>query len=221
MGAGQLGAQHTIDYKREDFTRTGNTYDLIIDVKSTRSIFDYRRALNPGGKCVLVGGALPWVLTNAIAGVPSTFIGNKHVGVLLHKANGDLDIFGELYGDGKVQPVIDKTYPLVNISDAFQRFGEAQQIGKSSSLCKSHSVTPDYRNTCTDNHKYSGYGAGDEDRTRDPLHATSCMRLPHTRRTPRLNKQIVQKEKSGYQHFMIESRENIYGIFTTKHSLRG
>lgn len=125
-----LGAQHVIDYRQEDFTRSGRGYDLIIDVKSSRSIFDYRRALNPGGRCVLIGGALPRVFINVLAGFPSSMIGNKKVGVLLHKPNGDLDLFNELYEDGKVVPVIDKTYSLGETPEALRRFGEAQQIGK-------------------------------------------------------------------------------------------
>ena len=125
-----LGAEHVIDYTKEDFTKTGRRYDLIIDVKSYRSVFDYRRALSPGGICVSLGGSMPRIFLNVLVGSLFSMIGGKKVGVLLHKPNQDMPFLNELFESGKVVPVIDKTYPLSEVPEALRRFGEGRQIGK-------------------------------------------------------------------------------------------
>ena len=125
-----LGAEHVIDYTKEDFTKTGRRYDLIIDVKSYRSVFDYRRALNPGGICVSLGGSMPRIFLNVLVGSLFSMIEGKKVGVLLHRPNQDMPFLNELFESGKVVPVIDKTYPLSEVPEALRRFGEGRQIGK-------------------------------------------------------------------------------------------
>ncbi|MCI0808177.1 MAG: NAD(P)-dependent alcohol dehydrogenase [Chloroflexi bacterium] len=125
-----LGADHVIDYTREDFTRNGQRYDLIIDVKARRSVFAYRRALNPGGICVMVGGSMPRIFLAMIAGHLFSMIGRKKIGILWHRANRGLDFVIELFEAGKVVPVIDKSFTLSEVGEALRYFGEGKHQGK-------------------------------------------------------------------------------------------
>ncbi len=105
-----IGADHVIDYAKEDFTRSGQEYDLIVDVVSHRSVFDYKRALAPKGICVLVGGSGGAVFESLLLG--SWALGNRKVTLLLYKPNPrDLTTIGDLIEAGKVVPVIDRSIP--------------------------------------------------------------------------------------------------------------
>ncbi|MET0045950.1 MAG: NAD(P)-dependent alcohol dehydrogenase, partial [Candidatus Thiodiazotropha sp. 6PLUC3] len=98
-----LGADHLVDYTKEDFTKNGQKYDLIFDVKTTRSVFDYKRALHPGGTYVTVGGKTSRILQLLIFKALSKSCKMHMVG---YKANKDLKYLVELFEGGKLKPVI-------------------------------------------------------------------------------------------------------------------
>jgi NADPH:quinone reductase-like Zn-dependent oxidoreductase len=105
-----IGADHVVDYTREDFTRTGQQYDLIYDAIGNRSVFDYRRALKPQGKCVIAGfTSLPRLFEHMILGPWMSRKNDKKVGLMgISNANKeDLLCIKELLETGKVVPVID------------------------------------------------------------------------------------------------------------------
>jgi NADPH:quinone reductase-like Zn-dependent oxidoreductase len=122
-----LGADHAIDYTEEDFTKNGRQYDLIFDVKTIRSPFDYRRSLSPSGLYVTVGGKTLPILQILIYGALGRRNKMKMVG---YKANKDNAYLVELFEGGKLKPVIDKSFPLEETADAFRYFGEGKFKGK-------------------------------------------------------------------------------------------
>jgi NADPH:quinone reductase-like Zn-dependent oxidoreductase len=116
-----IGADHVVDYTREDFTRTGQQYDLIYCAIGNRSAFDYRRALKPQGICVIAGfTSLPLLFLNMILGPLVSRRGDKIVdGMGVSNANKeDLLLIKELLETGKVVPVIDRRYPLKETAEA-------------------------------------------------------------------------------------------------------
>ncbi|HEY3420927.1 MAG TPA: NAD(P)-dependent alcohol dehydrogenase [Methanomassiliicoccales archaeon] len=124
-----IGADHVIDFNKEDFTRNGLEYDLIVDVVSHRSVFDYKRALAPKGICVLVGGSGGAVLGSLFLG--SWVLRKRKVTLLLYKPNPlDLALICELFEAGKVVPVIDKRFALREVADAFRYYAEGNAKGK-------------------------------------------------------------------------------------------
>ncbi len=122
-----LGADHVIDYTKEDFTQNGRQYDLIFDVKTTRSIFDYKRALSPNGTYVTVGGKTSRILQLLL--LRKLFKKNR-MHLVGYKANKDLNYLVELFEDGKLKPVIDMCFPIAKTADAFRYFGEGRFKGK-------------------------------------------------------------------------------------------
>ena len=129
--ARSLGADHIIDYTKEDFTKTGQHYDLIIGVNGYRSIFSYKRALNPEGVYVMVGGRGPQLVQAMLLGPLISATGSRKVrsvSAMLNKKN--MDSMGELLNTGKVVPVIDRRYPLDEIDKAFRYFEDGQARGK-------------------------------------------------------------------------------------------
>lgn len=124
------GADHIIDYTKEDFTRNGLKYDRIIDVAATRSVFDYRRALSDKGVFVMVGGSSALVNKLLLLGPWISMSESKKMGLLLHKANKGLALMQALFDAGKVVPVIDRYYPLDETADAFRYYGEGKVRGK-------------------------------------------------------------------------------------------
>jgi NADPH:quinone reductase-like Zn-dependent oxidoreductase len=122
-----LGADHVIDYTRKDFTKNGRKYDLIFDVKTTRSLFDYKRALCPNGAYVTVGGKTLRVLQLLFL---KKLAGKCRMHMVGYKANKDLKYLAELFVAGKLKTVIDKCFPLEETADAFRYFGEGRFKGK-------------------------------------------------------------------------------------------
>ena len=125
-----LGADHVIDYTQADFTQTGKCYDLILDVKTDRSIFAYRRALSSNGVYVTVGGRSARILQLVFLGPLISMTGNKKLSLIMHKPNKDLNILSDIFESGKVKPVVDRCFPLSEAADAFRYFGEGQFKGK-------------------------------------------------------------------------------------------
>jgi NADPH:quinone reductase-like Zn-dependent oxidoreductase len=124
-----IGADHVIDFTQEDFTRTGQRYDLILDLVAHRSVFDNRRALGPEGRYVLAGGSLARILELLLLG-PLLSMGGRKMGILGYQANKGLARMVELFEAGTVVPVIDRTYGLPEAAEALRYLGEGQALGK-------------------------------------------------------------------------------------------
>ncbi len=127
-----IGADHVIDYTREDFTRSGQQFDFILDVVASRSIFDYKRALSPNGIFVMVGGSGAAILQAFTLGPLISMTGSKKMGIVMWKPNNqeDLEFLEELFASGKVAPVIDRRYPLSEVPEALRYVGEGLAKGK-------------------------------------------------------------------------------------------
>ena len=127
-----IGADHVIDYAKEDFTKSGQDYDLIVDIVARRSIFAYRRALKPEGICVSIGGTTAAVFQSLLLAPLLSMTGDKKMGVVMWKPNNqeDLALLGELFEAGEVVPVIDRRYPLSEVPEALRYLGEGRAQGK-------------------------------------------------------------------------------------------
>jgi NADPH:quinone reductase-like Zn-dependent oxidoreductase len=127
-----LGADHLIDYTKEDYTRSGRQYDRILDVIAHRSVWDYRRALKPGGTFAMIGGSMGGLLLQLLLlGPMFSRFGNRKLGLMGYKPNrNDLDYLSQLFEEGKVVPVIDKGYLLSEVAEAFRYFGTGLVKGK-------------------------------------------------------------------------------------------
>ncbi len=125
-----LGFDHVIDYTQEDFTKNGQCYDLILDVKTNRSTFDYARALSPGGTYVTVGGSLTRVFQALVLGPWISMISKKKIRIVALKPNKDLGYVTELFEAGKVKPVLDGPYKLSEAPQAIRYLGEGSHKGK-------------------------------------------------------------------------------------------
>ena len=126
-----FGAKFTIDYTKENFTKSGKQYNAIIDNVARHSFFNYKKSLKEKGSFVMVGGSTGLILITLILGkLLKPFI-KKEMGLLLHKPNRtDLDILSKMMLDGKLKPVIDSIYPLKKTKEAFKHFGTSDFFGK-------------------------------------------------------------------------------------------
>lgn len=127
-----LGADHIIDYTCEDFVAASTRYDLIVGVNGDRSVFEYRRALSPGGVYVGVGGSIRQIMQGILLGPPLSLFGNKRLGFMGVSKVGtdDLRQLGELLSAGKLEPVIDRCIPLAEIPQAMRYLAEGHARGK-------------------------------------------------------------------------------------------
>jgi NADPH:quinone reductase-like Zn-dependent oxidoreductase len=126
-----IGFDHVIDYTKEDFTRNGRRYDLIVDTKTTRSPFDYLRSLNRGGTYATVGGPLMSDLFAVLfASVPIRLATGKTLRLIGLKPNRALPLLNERFEAGQLVPVIDGPYKLSEGREAFRHFGAANHKGK-------------------------------------------------------------------------------------------
>jgi len=126
-----LGATHTIDYRREDFTAGGQQYDLIFDVIGYRSIFDYPRALKPGGKYLFVGGSVRLLFQLLLIGPLIKLFTGKTVQLLaIQPRPADLLFVAGLHQTGEVKTIIDSTFPLSRTADALRHLGDGSTKGK-------------------------------------------------------------------------------------------
>lgn len=125
-----IGYDHTIDYKKMDFTRTGQQYDIILDCKTTRSAFAYLKALNPNGIYVSIGGT-PFTLIKLLfwSKIVSLF-SSKKLQILGLKANKGLTEICDLVKQNKLKCEIDGPYPLTDTPILIQYFGEGKHKGK-------------------------------------------------------------------------------------------
>ncbi|MGH2495466.1 MAG: NAD(P)-dependent alcohol dehydrogenase [Ktedonobacteraceae bacterium] len=129
--ARSLGADHVIDYTREDFTQNGQHYDLIVAANGNRSISEYKRALRPNGTYVMTGGSDKQMFQAMLLGPWLSRTGTKKMGNLMAKPNTrDLGFVKELLEAGKVIPVIERCYPLGETAEALRYLEAGHAQGK-------------------------------------------------------------------------------------------
>jgi NADPH:quinone reductase-like Zn-dependent oxidoreductase len=130
-----IGAAQVVDYTREDFTRSGQRYDLILDCVGNRSLSATRRVLNPNGTLIMAGGqAGRWMIGPLARGIQarviSRFGSQNLVGIFAKSNQQDLTVMSELIATGKVTPVIDRRYPLSELPEAIRYLEEGHARGK-------------------------------------------------------------------------------------------
>jgi NADPH:quinone reductase-like Zn-dependent oxidoreductase len=130
-----IGADHVIDYTKEDFTKGQQHYDLIVDIVGTHSLPEYNRVLNPKGTLVMVGSTTPghwfgWLADPIQALVLSPFVSQKFSMMLTDFNKEDLAILGTLVQSGKVTPVIDRRYKLSEAPTALRYLEAGHARGK-------------------------------------------------------------------------------------------
>lgn len=126
-----LGADHVIDYTQEDFSQTGELYDLIIAMGGYRSLSDYERALRPEGVFVWAGGPLKGLFETMVLGSWVARKGNKKLTSLSHQSSRDDLVFvAGLMEAGRVKPVIDRCFPLEESAEAFRHYAAGHMQGK-------------------------------------------------------------------------------------------
>jgi NADPH:quinone reductase-like Zn-dependent oxidoreductase len=125
-----IGYDEVIDYKKENFTKRGERYDLILDAKTSQPTWAYLKALKPKGKYVTVGGtAGNLILFGLTSGLISILTGKKFL-LLALQPNQELDTINQLYAEGKIKPSIDGPYAFEEIPRLIQYFGEGKHTGK-------------------------------------------------------------------------------------------
>ncbi len=132
-----LGADHVIDYTKQDFTRSEQRYDLILDNVGTQPLLGFKRVLKPKGICVLIGGGGPnegrWIgpLARPVkALLLSPFMSQKFVMFMADLNQKDLNVLGDLVRGGKVTPVIDRHYTLSEVPEAIGYLEQGHARGK-------------------------------------------------------------------------------------------
>jgi NADPH:quinone reductase-like Zn-dependent oxidoreductase len=126
-----IGADYVIDYTKEDFTKSGQQYDLIFAVGGDHPISAYRRALSPEGVYVCVGGSTAQYFQALLLGPLISMMGSKKLGVVMPMpSQEDLTYLAELLHAGKVVPVIDKVYRLSEVPEAIRYLEDGNAQGK-------------------------------------------------------------------------------------------
>ena len=126
-----LGADHVIDYMREDFTRSGGQYDLILDTIAHRSVFACARALRPNGTYFIVGGTVPVLLGTIVLGPWIRLATGKSVRVLVVPQDRSVLLaITELCAEGRIVPAVDRCYPVRDAREALRYVSEGHQRGK-------------------------------------------------------------------------------------------
>ncbi len=132
-----LGADHVIDYTKEDFTKGSERYDLILDNVGNQPLSGFKQVLKPKGICVMIGGGGPG--DNGLIGpmarplkalLLSPFISQKMSMMMADLTKNDLTTVADLMQSGKVKAVIDRTYPLSQIAEALRYLEKGHARGK-------------------------------------------------------------------------------------------
>lgn len=127
-----LGADHVIDYTREDFARLGHRYDRIVDVMAKRPISEIRRALTPRGVYVVIGGSMARLFQAMVVGLVTSATGGQQLGIAMWKPFHlpDVATLSVLLASGKIRPVIDRRFPLAEVPDALRYVEAGRALGK-------------------------------------------------------------------------------------------
>lgn len=129
--ARSLGADHVIDYTREDFTLSGEQYDLILAANGYHPLRAYKRSLTPRGTYVMAGGSAAQIFSAFLLGSLMSDRGGKTMkGLRANRSQKDLAILKELVESRKVVPAIDRRYPLSETAEALRYLGEGHARGK-------------------------------------------------------------------------------------------
>jgi NADPH:quinone reductase-like Zn-dependent oxidoreductase len=126
-----LGADHCLDYTKEDILQYPNKYDLILGVNGHQPLSSYKQMLNPNGVFIHVGGSEAQMFQAMLLGPWISLTSKKKMGNFLQRANQtDLDTLKELIEANKVKPIIDRCYQLDELTEAFNYFSEGHAQGK-------------------------------------------------------------------------------------------
>ena len=129
--ARSIGADHVIDYTQEDFTKSGQHYDLILAAGGYHWISDYKRVLGPKGIYVMTGGSMAQLFQVMLLGPLISMTGSKKMGNIMARTNqNDLAFLKELLEAGKVVPVIERRYSLSQVAEAIRYLEEGHAQGK-------------------------------------------------------------------------------------------
>ncbi len=125
-----LGADHVIDYTKEDFTKNGCRYDRIVDIQGHHKLCEYKNSLTDDGIYAFVGGSNSLVLKAVLSGLILSLISGKKMGLVLHKPNKGLKQLIKLVESKKVRPCIDKCFTFDKTADAMRYYSEGHVKGK-------------------------------------------------------------------------------------------
>jgi NADPH:quinone reductase-like Zn-dependent oxidoreductase len=130
-----IGADHVIDYSREDYASSGQHYDLILDIGGNSKLSRLRKALTPNGTLVIVGGEEGGNLIGGFdrqlrALILSMFVGQRLTMLASKERATDLELLTPLLESGQVTPIIDRTYPLAQVPEAIRHLETGQVRGK-------------------------------------------------------------------------------------------
>jgi NADPH:quinone reductase-like Zn-dependent oxidoreductase len=125
-----IGYNDVIDYKKENFTKRKERYDLILDAKTSQPTWAYLKALKPKGKYITVGGTAGKLLLFALTKGLISALSKKKFQLLALQPNKGLNYINKLYAEGKIKPVIDGPYTLKEFPRLLQYFGEGKHTGK-------------------------------------------------------------------------------------------
>jgi NADPH:quinone reductase-like Zn-dependent oxidoreductase len=127
-----IGADHVLDYMETDFAKTGERYDMILDTVARRSLRSYRRALNPNGMLIIVGGNRRALFRAFVLGPLVSRMGSRSYGInpIDRDPMEDYEFLAELFEAGKVVPYIDRRYSLSEVPEALKYLEEGQVLGK-------------------------------------------------------------------------------------------
>jgi len=129
--ARSIGADHVIDYTKENFTENGQKYDLVFAANGYHSLSAYKRTLTPKGIYVMAGGKMRQIFQSMLMGsIMSETHGRKMRGVSAKQSQNDLIIMKDLFEEGKVKSIIDREYPLREAAEALRYLGEGHARGK-------------------------------------------------------------------------------------------
>jgi len=127
-----VGADHVIDYMQDDFTKTGQRYDRILDVAGGHTIFEFRRALEPKGIYLAIPDSISQLFQTMIVGPLLSLFGSRRMGMVMWKPfkQEDMAFITTLIEAGTISPIIDRRFPLQDVADALRYQGEGRNQGK-------------------------------------------------------------------------------------------
>jgi NADPH:quinone reductase-like Zn-dependent oxidoreductase len=128
-----IGADHVLDYQKEDFTKSGGTYDIIVDTVARRKLAEYKRILNPHGLFVMVGGSRSAIFQAVFLGPYHSGEDGKHLGLNLWGKpynKEDMSFLEEMFESGAVRPVIDRCCALEKVPEALAYLEKGLALGK-------------------------------------------------------------------------------------------